>query len=114
MQAEKRISMQKNELKQHLNNSLLFEVKYLGPTNFLGSRVKITTHDLAHRHNERPKSKILSYDYNFNSSADIAQFWLESKGFEIIAKNTTQKTDFFVCKWSFEQLCKAFDLKIED
>ena len=104
-----------SKLKTDLNNSMMFEAKYLGPTNNRGSRVKITNYDLSHRNNDKPKSVIISYNYEFNSSADIAQYWLETKGFELIAKNTRKsKVDVFMVKWNWDLLCEAFNIKKEE
>lgn len=102
------------QLKNRINNSLMFEVKYLGPTNVRGSRVKITSYDLKHRNNNKPKSITIGYDYVFNSSTDIGQNWLERNGFKILGKNCNYpRIDIFICKWDFETLCKAFKLSVE-
>lgn len=63
-----------------MKNVHLLKVKYLGPTTFKGSRVKIIS--------ERFKqSIILNYDYRFNSEIEIAINYLELNGFEVIGKN---------------------------
>ncbi len=59
-----------------MENLRAFEVKYLGPTNSRGSRVKIE--DL--RFN---KSKTISYDYQFNDAGDIAENYLKSIGIKV-------------------------------
>lgn len=47
----------------------LIKVKFLGATNTKGERVKITST----RHN---KSKIISYDYQFNNALQVAMYYL--------------------------------------
>ena len=58
--------------------------KYMSPTNTKGARVKL----ISCRFNE---SIIINYDYSKNSIYEIAQVYLESKGFNIIALAETQK-----------------------
>ena len=50
------------------------EVKFISPTNFRGARVKMTS--------LRFKTSVtISYDYSISNTYDMAQQWLESKGF---------------------------------
>lgn len=99
--------------REFLNNSHLIIVKYLGPTNTRGPRVKIQTFDLRHRNDDKPHSKILSYDYTFNSSDDIAEFYLKKAGLKLIGKNSRHPTmTVFIAKWDFEKMCKFFGVKV--
>lgn len=60
-----------------LSNFHIITVTYLGATNFKGSRVKL--------HSDRfNESKIINYDHSYNNTSEIAQAYLESKGFELI------------------------------
>jgi hypothetical protein len=61
----------------------IFEVRYMGPTNFKGSHIKIV--DLW-----RGESKTLSYDHSFNRIEEQAQAFLESIGFTILADSADQ------------------------
>ena len=56
---------------QNLNT---IEVKFLSPTNFRGARVKLTSL----RFNT---SVTINYDYSMSNTYEMAQKWLESKGF---------------------------------
>lgn len=59
-----------------LKNYRAFIVKYLSPTNSRGARVKINDPRFE-------ASKIISYNYEFNSAADTALEYLNSIGIEI-------------------------------
>lgn len=60
-----------------MRNLHAFTIKYLGPTNHKGSRVKIKSE----RFNQ---SVIIPYNYSFDSELEIAENYLRLKGFEII------------------------------
>lgn len=51
----------------------LLTVKYLGPTNYRGGRVKISS-------DRFEESKTISYDHLFNSSLEQAVSWCENVG----------------------------------
>ena len=53
------------------------EVKYLGATNTLGSRVKITS-------SRFKQSTIISYDHALNNIEEMAAAYLEKHGFNIL------------------------------
>ena len=75
----------------HLKNYHIFTIKYLGATNTKGSRVKITS--------ERFKqSVIISYNYTFNSTTDMAQDYLKAKGHAIIGQGEGPKCDYLIAK----------------
>lgn len=67
-----------------MKNLHAIEIRFIGPTNTKGARVKLTSC----RFNE---SIIINYDYSKNSIYEIAQEYLESKGFNIIGLAETQK-----------------------
>ena len=60
-----------------MNNYHIIEVKYLGPTNTKGSRIKLTSS----RFNQ---SVTIPYDYRFNNASDIAVDWLKTNGHPVI------------------------------
>jgi hypothetical protein len=69
---------------------LAFQVKYLGPTNYRGARVKLICSRLDWQ-------KTISYDYNFNRADSIAENWLQSNGAKIVGfAEIAEKTVFFV------------------
>lgn len=58
-------------------NFHILTVKYISQTNFKPSRIKIIS--------ERFKaSKTIEYDHRFSNTLEIAEYWLEKNGFEII------------------------------
>lgn len=59
------------------SNLRIFKVKYLGPTNYKGSRVQIKDE----RFN---KIVIIPYDYEYNNALEIAASYLLSLGFETL------------------------------
>lgn len=54
-----------------------FEIKYLGATNTMGSRVKITSKRFK-------QTATISYDHALNNIEDMAAVYLEKLGFHII------------------------------
>ena len=69
-----------------LNNLRGFKVKYLGATNFLGSRVKITDT----RHN---KSVTLSYDYSIGDIVKQAIKYLDDRDIIIEGMSNDERTN---------------------
>ena len=55
----------------------VIEVKYLPPTDKHGARLKLTSQN-------PPSTIIISYDFYYNSTKEMAQNWLEEHGFELI------------------------------
>lgn len=68
-----------------MNYSRMFKIKFLGPTNTKGSRLKITDT----RHNE---SITLSKSYTFNSILDQACEYLQNKGINITSVSEDSNT----------------------
>ena len=68
-----------------MQNLRMFEVKYLGPTNHRGSRVKITD-------TRFKKSVILSKSYNYDDILDQAKDFLKSKGIELVSRSWNEST----------------------
>lgn len=94
-------------------NSILIQVKYLGPTNYRGSRIKLTTFDVRHRNNDKPKSITLSYNYTHNSSTDQAKAFLTEQGLKLIASNSNSPINYLMAEWDWDALCKIFKIKQE-
>lgn len=60
-----------------IKNYHILTIKYIGPSNVLGSRIKIIS--------ERFKESVtISYDYECNSALDGAEKWLKAHGFNLI------------------------------
>ena len=74
----------------------VMKIKYVGPTDYKGSKVKITS--------EAYKESIsIAYNYSFNSDLDIAINYLQNKGFEIIGTGNG-KNEQYVISSIFKQL----------
>jgi hypothetical protein len=79
-----------------MKNFHIIKVKYLGPTNTKGSRVKMVSERFV-------SSKTISYDYKFNSAVDMAADWLTNTGFNIIGQ--AEGTDCgYIITDTFEEL----------
>lgn len=61
-----------------MQNLHLLHIKYLGATNTLGARIKITSYRFQ-------QSIIINYDYSCSTAYEIAKNHLEKLGFNIIA-----------------------------
>jgi hypothetical protein len=72
-----------------MKNLHLLKIKYLGPTNFRGSRIRIKSE----RFNQ---SITVSWDYSANSSAEIAINHLQKLGFEFIGQAEGGITDYLI------------------
>lgn len=68
-----------------MKNLRVFEIKFLGPTNVRGSRLKITDTRFG-------TSVTLSKSYNFNDITDQAIEFLKAKGIKITARAENTKT----------------------
>jgi hypothetical protein len=82
-----------------MKNYHILTVKYLGPTNYRGSRVRITSE----RFNQ---SVILSYDYQFNTAYEQAETYLTGRGFNVLGHGEGKNTMFIITD-TFEPLKKV-------
>lgn len=62
-----------------MKNYHLLQIKYLGATNYNGSRIKIISKRFE-------QSVTIPYDYKYDNTCEGATAYLESKGYEIIGK----------------------------
>ena len=74
-----------------LNNLHIFKIKYLSATNIRGSRVKITSERFQH-------SKIIAYDYQFNSITEMAENYLKAQGHKLIGKGEGKENDYIIAR----------------
>lgn len=96
--------------------SIMLKVKYLGPTNFSGSRVKITSYDLSHRNNDKPKSIVIGYDHSFSDINDMVLNHIKKSGvnLELVTyNNRCPDCNVMLFKWDFDELCKLFKIESE-
>ena len=70
------------------NHFKAFKVKFLGATNYRGSRVKITDTRMGN-------SVTIPYNYKFNNIKEIAFDYLNSKGLEIDGFSWDEKGQFY-------------------
>lgn len=82
----------------NLQNFHVLKIYYIGPTDYLGSRVKIKS--------ERFKCSVtIDYDHRYNGICDIAQNWLQGKGFDLIGK-AEGKDCYYIISNTFQPLKK--------
>ena len=67
-----------------IENVRVFEVVYLGPSNYSGTRVKINDYRFE-------ESKTIPYDYEIGEVGGIASAYLNTLGIKIIAKGMSAK-----------------------
>lgn len=83
---------------QHLPNLHAIEVKFLGPTNANGSRVRLTSARFE-------QSKTIPYDHRLSSITDMAQVWLSENGFNVLYQ-AESKDGYLLLTDTFEPLKK--------
>lgn len=71
---------------QHMK---VYQVKFLGPTNFRGSRIKITD-------GRTGKSVTLNRNYSYNSIMDQAIDYLKEQGVNVVGSAHTDKMDILL------------------
>jgi len=81
---------------KHLDNLHLFNIRFIGASNTRGSRVRIKT-------DRFQESVVIPYDYKFNSAYEVAQHYLESKGFNLIGMAET-KNGYAILSSTFKPL----------
>jgi hypothetical protein len=72
-----------------MENLHLFEIKYFGPTDTKGSRIRITSKRFK-------QSIIISWDYSANSDTEIAANHLKKLGFEIIGQSNCTTENYLI------------------
>jgi len=81
-----------------MTNLHLFKIKFIGPTNFKGSRIRITSERFE-------QSIIIDWDYSQNSSVEIAASHLQKLGFNIIGQSEGKIENYLISD-TFEALKK--------
>ena len=81
-----------------IENVRVFEVVYLGPSNYSGTRVKINDYRFE-------ESKTIPYDYAIGDVGGIASAYLNTLGIKIIAKGMSAK-GFILFTKNFEKSIK--------
>ena len=81
-----------------IENVRVFEVVYLGPSNYSGTRVKINDYRFE-------ESKTIPYDYSIGDVGGVASAYLNTLGIKIIAKGMSAK-GFILFTKNFEKSIK--------
>lgn len=81
---------------KNLTNYHALTVTYLGPTNNLGSRVRIKS-------DRFEQSITIAYDYEFNNTLEVAADYLSKKGFNLVGKGEL-KDAYLLLTDTFEPL----------
>ena len=82
-----------------IKNYRQIKVKYIGPTNFRGSRICI--YEPKRYNNDITKRIYLSYDYAIGDIQEQAYQYLISKGFKVICRASEfENYLFFVDNWA--------------
>lgn len=76
-----------------IKNYRVISVKYIGPTNYRGARIKI----FEENREGQILSRIFSYDYGIGDIGAQAYKILSENGFNIVCKASLFKTDVFLC-----------------
>jgi hypothetical protein len=74
---------------KNLTNYHVLTVKYLGATDFKGSRIAI-------RSDRFKMTKVIDYTYNYGNALEQAQEYLENKGFKLIGKAEGKDCDYII------------------
>jgi len=79
-----------------LNNLHALEVTFVSPNEQRGARVRIKSHRFK-------QSKIISFDYTYNQTYEMAQNWLENNGFELVGQ-AEGKDSYIILSTTFKPL----------
>ncbi len=79
-------------------NLRVLKVKFLGPTNIKGSRIKI--YEPKRSSDDKIQSVTLSYDYSIGNTQEQAFKFLTEKGFNIVGRGSdVDNYQFFCDNW---------------
>lgn len=105
-----------NKIYRETPQSCVLLIKYLGPTNSRGSRVKIINHDLKHRNNDKPLSKTISYDHEYSDICTMVLAYLIKRDvkLELVSRNhRIDQYDVLAFKWDADELAKLFNVSLD-
>lgn len=81
-----------------VKNYRMFEVTFLGATNYRGSRIKIK--EPKRFADDKNPSVVMGYDYAISDTMEQAFQFLTAKGFKIVGRaSTADKYIFFTDNW---------------
>jgi hypothetical protein len=82
----------------HLENFHVLELKFIGPTNQKGSRIRIKSFRFK-------QSLIIPFDYYYSNTLGVAQAWFEKNGFELVGMAETPES-YLIITTTFKPLKK--------
>lgn len=98
-------TMKINKEYYKLRNYRCISVKYLGPTNHLGSRVKLTCENTSENMAGCKESRVFSYDHVYSNIGEQAFKLLIKNGWKPICKVCLWDRDLILCdNWADEYL----------
>ena len=95
-----------------MHNSNIIKAKFIGPTNFKGSRIQLKTYDLKHYNNDRPCIKYLNYDYSGDTSKQVEKYFAKM-GLKVIGCNDRSDVYVYLFTWNIEAMAKIFGYEEE-
>lgn len=91
-----------------IKNYRCIGVKFLGPTNTQGSRIKVFEEDK----DGKVVSKIFSYNYEISDIGEQAYNILVKNGFKVICKSCLHDRDLILCDNWGDDFIEIKDLKV--
>ena len=92
--------------KIQMETGIAIIVKYYGPTNTKGSRVRLTLPRWTK--NGKPTTKWISYDYEQGNAFHTAQAWLEGKGVPVMGRMDIGRKD--IAMVDYEHVDRVLDV----
>ena len=95
------------------HNHNMITVKYMSPTNKLGSRVRLTTWDLSHYNNKKACHKYLNFTHDCSYSDEVAQKYFKLMKLKPIGYNSRGPESVYLFKWNIETMAQIFGYEKE-
>ena len=92
-----------------VENLRQIKVKYLAPTNYSGSRIKI--YEPKRYYDDKTTSKVYSYDYEIGDVMEQAYQILVNNGFNVVCRASELENYIFLCDNWADEFIKIKDLK---
>ncbi len=90
----------------------MIQAKFIGPTNFKGSRIQIKTWDLKHYNNDRPHVRYLNWNYSMDFSKQVEKYF-KSKGLKMLGYNERSDVYVYLFTWNCEAMAAIFNVKLD-
>ena len=76
------------------------QVRFIGPTNYRGARVKLTSGRFSA---DKANSVTIPFDYSASNTLDIAENWLTANGFELMG-SAENRDSYVIFASTFKRL----------